>query len=167
MSVAGCGLSGDGRFIHDNAQLTTETPTHNQLKTWLHIVKKVTRESSINRLVLRTLLEQAGLDPVIVCDGAEAVTAWRHREWDIILMDVQMPVLDGPSAARAIRAAERATGRRRTPIVALTANAMAHQRDEYMAAGMDGLVPKPIQVAELFAVLQAALDGAQSDRAAA
>jgi len=78
-----------------------------------------------------------------------------------------MPVLDGPSATRAIRAAERATGRQRTPIVAITANAMAHQRDEYMAAGMDGFIPKPIQVAQLFAVLQAALDGTLIDGDAA
>jgi CheY-like chemotaxis protein len=51
--------------------------------------------------------------------------------------------------------------------VALTANAMAHQRDEYIAAGMDGLIAKPIQVTQLFAVLQAALDGARTDSAAA
>jgi len=116
-------------------------------------------DNNINRLVLRTLLEQAGIDPLIVCDGSEAVTAWREREWDLILMDVQMPVLDGPSATRAIRAAERATGRQRTPIVAITANAMAHQRDEYMTAGMDGIISKPIQISELFDVVQAALDG--------
>ena len=124
-------------------------------------------DNNINRLVLRTLLEQAGIDPVIVCDGVEAVTAWRDQEWDIILMDVQMPVLDGPSATRAIRAAERATGRQRTPIVALTANAMAHQREEYIAAGMDGLIPKPIQVTELFAALQAALEVETPQNAAA
>jgi signal transduction histidine kinase/FixJ family two-component response regulator len=120
-------------------------------------------DNNVNRLVLRTLLEQAGIDPVIVSDGSEAVTAWRERDWDVILMDVQMPVLDGPSATRAIRAAERATGRPRTPIVALTANAMAHQRDEYAAAGMDGFIAKPIQVAQLFDVLQAAVDGALTD----
>jgi signal transduction histidine kinase/ActR/RegA family two-component response regulator len=124
-------------------------------------------DNSVNQLVLRTLLQQAGLDPVIVSDGSEAVAAWREREWDIILMDVQMPVLDGPSATRIIRLAERAAGRRRTPIVALTANAMAHQRDEYLAAGMDSLIAKPIQVAELFAVLQTALDRARIDSAVA
>ena len=73
-------------------------------------------------------------------------------------MDVQMPEMDGPDATRAIRAAERATGRRRTPIIALTANAMAHQRAEYEAAGMDDLVAKPIEVNRLFGALEQALE---------
>jgi PAS domain S-box-containing protein len=114
-------------------------------------------DNSVNQTVLRTLLQQVGVEPVIVDDGAAAVAAWRAQEWDVILMDVQMPVLDGPDATRAIRAAEAATGRRRTPIVALTANAMSHQVAEYAAAGMDGLIAKPIRVGELFAALEAAL----------
>ena len=68
-----------------------------------------------------------------------------------------MPIMDGPTATRAIREAERTRGRARTPIVALTANAMAHQIAEYRAAGMDGFVAKPIEVARLFAALEAAL----------
>ncbi len=111
-------------------------------------------DNSVNQLVLRTLLRQAGIDPVIVSDGAEAVAAWRAREWDLILMDVRMPVLDGPSASRAIRDLEEKLGRRRTPIIALTANAMAHQVEDYLQAGMDAFVAKPIEVARLFEVLQ-------------
>jgi CheY-like chemotaxis protein len=118
-------------------------------------------DNSVNQLVLRTLLQQVGLDPVIVADGRAAVAAWREQPWDVVLMDVQMPVMDGPSATRMIRAEEAATGRRRTPILALTANAMAHQLEEYVAAGMDGLIPKPIRVEELFGALQAVLDAAQ------
>jgi CheY-like chemotaxis protein len=70
-------------------------------------------------------------------------------------MDIQMPVMDGLTATAQIRAKELAAGRGRTPIVALTANAMSHQIERYVAAGMDGHVAKPIQAAELFAALSA------------
>ena len=115
----------------------------------------------MNQLVLKTLLSQVGVDPMVVSDGAEAVEAWREHDWDLILMDVQMPVMDGPTATRAIRELERAKGRARTPIIALTANAMAHQIAEYRAAGMDGFVSKPIDIEKLFAAIEQALE--QSD----
>jgi CheY-like chemotaxis protein len=86
------------------------------------------------------------------------VAAWRRERWDVILMDVQMPVMDGPSATRIIRAEEAAAGRARTAIIALTANAMAHQLAEYAAAGMDALVAKPIRVEDLLGTLQSVLD---------
>jgi CheY-like chemotaxis protein len=76
----------------------------------------------------------------------------------VILMDVQMPRMDGPTATRFIRERELAQRRRRTPIIALTANAMTHQVKEYLAAGMDGFVAKPIQIERLFAALEAALE---------
>jgi len=69
-------------------------------------------------------------------------------------MDVQMPVMDGPAAAGAIRRAEAATGRRRTPIIALTANVMAHQVAAYRAAGMDDVLAKPIVAASLFTAIE-------------
>jgi signal transduction histidine kinase/CheY-like chemotaxis protein len=125
-------------------------------------------DNHINRLVLKTLLNQIGLHPDIVGDGALAVEAWRHGAYDVILMDIQMPELDGIGATREIRAEEAATGRRRTPILGLTANAMAHQVDEYLRAGMDGHVSKPIDVAKLFAALEAALgEAAQAEDLAA
>ena len=117
-------------------------------------------DNSVNQLVLKTLLSQVGIDPMVVSDGAEAVEAWREHDWDLILMDVQMPVMDGPTATRAIRELERAKGRARTPIIALTANAMAHQIAEYRAAGMDGFVSKPIDIEKLFAAIEAGLDEA-------
>ncbi len=115
-------------------------------------------DNAVNRLVLKTLLAQAGVEPLMVEDGAQALQAWRDGDWDLILMDVQMPLMDGPSAARAIRLLEATSGRRRTPILALTANVMAHQIAEYAAAGMDGAIAKPIRAADLFAAMQAALD---------
>jgi signal transduction histidine kinase/ActR/RegA family two-component response regulator len=114
-------------------------------------------DNDVNRLVLQTLLQQVGLSPTIVADGAQALEAWEREPWDLILMDVQMPVMDGPTACARIRQREAETGRQRTAIVALTANAMAHQVAEYRAAGMDGFVAKPIQVAALFAAMTEAL----------
>jgi len=125
-------------------------------------------DNPVNQLVLRTLLMQAGLEVTIVDNGALAVEAWANGSWDIILMDAQMPVMDGPTAVRAIRAREAESGRRRTPILALTANAMSHHIADYAAAGMDGHVAKPIEAALLFEALETALDAAEAaDQAAA
>ncbi len=115
-------------------------------------------DNPVNRLVLTTLLRQAGIELAMVENGAEAVAAWEREPWDVILMDVQMPVMDGPAATRAIRRQEAAGGRARTAIVALTANAMAHQIAEYEAAGMDCVVTKPIEIEQLFAALRAVLE---------
>ena len=104
----------------------------------------------VNRQVLALLLSQVGIVPTFVENGALALDAWRAADWDLILMDVQMPVMDGPTAAAAIRAEERATGRERTPIIALTANVMAQQIESYRAAGMEIAVAKPIEAAVLF-----------------
>jgi PAS domain S-box-containing protein len=114
-------------------------------------------DNNVNQLVLKTLLNQAGVEPVLVGDGRAAVDAWARASWDLILMDVEMPVMNGPAAAAEIRAREKAEGRRRTPIIALTANAMEGQVAQYLAAGMDGHVSKPIAAGRLFAALEAAL----------
>jgi signal transduction histidine kinase/cytochrome b561/CheY-like chemotaxis protein len=117
-------------------------------------------DNEVNQLVLKTLLAQAGIEPTIVENGEEAVAAWEREDWDIILMDIQMPVMDGPTATRLIRRREAETGRGPVPIIALTANAMTHQSESYRAAGMNGLVAKPIKVSELFAAILAASGGA-------
>ena len=114
----------------------------------------VAEDNAVNQLVLKTLLAQVGVAPEIVCDGQAAVDAWTREPWDLILMDAQMPLMDGPAAARAIRAAEARTGRARTPIVALSAGAMANHAAAYAEAGMDGQVSKPIEAAALFAALR-------------
>ncbi len=107
-------------------------------------------DNEVNRLVLVALLAQVGLTPTVVTDGAQAVAAWAADEWDLILMDVHMPVMDGIAAVREIRAQEAARGLARTPVIALTANAMIHQIAELTEAGMDAHVAKPIEVARLF-----------------
>ncbi len=120
-------------------------------------------DNPMNQLVLKALLQQVGVEPVLVENGRLAVEAWAHEPWDLILMDMHMPEMDGLSAARAIRQAEAKDGRPRTPIIALTANAMAHHVSEYAQSGIDGHVPKPIEAARLFAALEAHLQAPASD----
>lgn len=116
-------------------------------------------DNHVNQLVLRTLLEQFGISATLVENGAAALDAWQKDPWDVILMDIQMPVMNGIEATRRIREQERLSGRTPTPIIALTANSMTHQLDEYRAAGISGVIPKPIEAAVLVEALLAAIEG--------
>ena len=129
------------------------------LSTEVRLKVLAAEDNAVNQLVLKTLLNQVGIEPKLVGDGAAALAAWEREAWDVILMDIQMPTMDGPTATAEIRRRERASGRVRTPIIALTANAMAHQVSEYANADMDGFVAKPIEIARLFAALEAVLVG--------
>lgn len=117
-------------------------------------------DNATNQLVLKTLLAPAGITPTMVDNGREALAAWESQPWDIVLMDIQMPEMNGIDATLAIRQRELQTGRTRTPIVAVTANAMTHQVAQYQAAGMDGVVAKPIDMSNLFQVMELALEQA-------
>ncbi len=117
-------------------------------------------DNPVNQRVLASVLEHVGLHPVFVENGARALAAWRDEAWDLILMDIQMPVMDGMSATRAIRAEEAARGLPRTPIIALTANVMSHQMADYRAAGMDDVVGKPIELRRLLGAIEASLQPA-------
>jgi len=114
-------------------------------------------DNPTNQQVLTAVMGSLGIEIDIVADGQAAFEAWRDGAYDLILMDIQMPVMDGIDSARAIRAAELETGRRRIPIVALTANALSHQVQEYLAVGMDGHVAKPIEIAKLYDAISRAL----------
>jgi PAS domain S-box-containing protein len=118
----------------------------------------IAEDNPTNQLVLKTLLNHVGVDPVVVPDGVQAVKTWREGAWDLVFMDIQMPRMDGRAAALEIRRLEVEEGRARTPIYALSANAMAHQTSEYLAVGMDGHIAKPIDIVELFGVLQKVSD---------
>jgi CheY-like chemotaxis protein len=85
------------------------------------------------------------------------VEAWRDHPFDLILMDTQMPVMDGLTAIRAIRALEAQAGGERTPIISLTADAMPAQVQEALAAGADRHLAKPVTAVELIGVLTSAL----------
>jgi signal transduction histidine kinase len=112
-----------------------------------------------NQKVLSAVLEPLDIDLHIAPDGRAAVEAWRMGGFDLVLMDIQMPVMDGVEATEIIRAEERARQLPRTPILALTANAMTYQVEQYLAAGMDGHVSKPIELQRLYVAIEAALAG--------
>jgi PAS domain S-box-containing protein len=115
-------------------------------------------DNASNQLVLRALMQAFNILPVIVDDGLEAVDAATTQDFDIILMDIQMPTMDGIAATAAIRAWERERSRSPTPIIALSANAMTHQIQTYLATGMDGHVAKPIDIGRLAEVLEKAAE---------
>jgi PAS domain S-box-containing protein len=120
----------------------------------------VAEDNEINALLARALLTRLGHRPTIAADGAATVAAWRAAQatgepFSLILMDVHMPGSDGIEAARRIRAAEIEQGLARTPIIALTANALEEEREACRLAGMDGFLTKPLDRERLKAALAA------------
>ena len=124
----------------------------------------VAEDNLVNQKLAASILERAGHTSIVVGNGQEAVTALQKEKFDIVLMDVQMPVMGGFEATRLIREREASTGKR-TPIIAVTARAMKGDREACLAAGMDGYVPKPIQSKKLMELI-AELTGASSQSAA-
>ena len=104
------------------------------------------------RQMMSMLLSRKRIDCTVVGDGLSAVEAWEESDYDFILMDVQMPVMDGLSATRMIREKESERGGH-TIIIALTAYAMARDRKRCLDAGMDEYMTKPIDFEQLFSLL--------------
>ena len=110
-------------------------------------------DNSVNRHLATRMLEKEGYRVVIANNGKEAVAHFEREPFDAVLMDVQMPEMDGYGATAAIRALERQQRRRHTPIIAVTAHAMKGDREECLRAGMDDHLSKPIKLKELKSVL--------------
>ena len=115
-----------------------------------------------NRKVIEVLLASTDATLIAVENGQEAVDAYANGGFDLVLMDMQMPVMDGLTATAAIRALEDERGLARTPLLMLTANAMAEHVEAGRAAGADGHLAKPVTTQTLFAAIGAALDGEES-----
>jgi signal transduction histidine kinase/ActR/RegA family two-component response regulator len=115
-------------------------------------------DNATNQVILRALLESAGVDLHTVANGREAVDAFHADDFDLILMDVQMPVMNGIEATRAIRERETEHRLSPTPILALSANVMSHQVAEYTLAGMDGVVAKPVDAGKLIEAIAAVME---------
>lgn len=109
-------------------------------------------DDEINRLLATTILEDKGWQVKAVVNGQEALDAWRWGGFDIILMDIQMPEMDGHQSTTAIRQEEGPTGQR-IPIIALTAHALVGDSEKYLQAGMDAYLTKPMSHAELCATI--------------
>jgi signal transduction histidine kinase/DNA-binding response OmpR family regulator len=113
----------------------------------------IAEDNPINQYLASRLLEKHGHRVTAVPNGLEAVTAVEREPFDAVLMDVQMPVLDGLQATAAIRAKERETGKH-IPIVAMTAHALKGDRERFLQAGMDAYLSKPLDADELHAVVE-------------
>jgi signal transduction histidine kinase/CheY-like chemotaxis protein len=121
----------------------------------------VVDDNSVNRKILARQLELAGASTDSASGGAEALEKWRTGSYDLVLADLQMPMMDGFELARRIRATEQAEQRRRTPILAVTASALEDQEQQSRAVGMDGLITKPIGIEQLRATLDVWLKDAR------
>ena len=119
----------------------------------------VAEDNPVNQRLIVRLLERAGHRITLASNGREVVARYSEGGYDVILMDVQMPEVDGLEATAQIRALEAAVGRS-VPIIALTAHAMAGDREKFLAAGVDAYLPKPIDPPALYAALAAVTKGA-------
>ena len=144
---------------------TVETPVEapQAAERSIHIL--VVDDNATNRMVAQALCEMFDCTCESANDGAEAVEAARGGRFDLILMDIKMPVMDGVAATRAIRALPGQPGL--VPIIALTANADPEDSEGYLAAGMNGVVEKPMKAEHLLAALQEALGQTATPGAAA
>ncbi|MGD9169613.1 MAG: ATP-binding protein [Candidatus Thiodiazotropha sp.] len=109
----------------------------------------VVEDNPVNQAVVKKMLEKAGLSPITANDGVEAVELTHQEQFDVVLMDCQMPRMDGYEATEAIRDREAIHGLMRTPVIAMTANAMAGDREKCLAVGMDDYLSKPVKPAQL------------------
>ncbi|HSO39027.1 MAG TPA: ATP-binding protein, partial [Labilithrix sp.] len=111
-------------------------------------------DNAVNREVALSMLERLGCSVEVAGDGSEVCAAIERRHFDLVFMDCQMPVMDGFDTTREVRRREAANGLPRLPIVALTANALAGDRESCLAAGMDDFVSKPFHVRDLRAIVE-------------
>jgi len=121
----------------------------------LHVL--LAEDNRVNQRLAARLLEKRGHVVVLAENGARALEVLEQQSFDIILMDVQMPVMDGMQATAAIREKERTRGAAHIPIIAMTAHAMEGDRERFLGSGMDGYVSKPVHSGELFQVIESLL----------
>ncbi len=109
----------------------------------------VAEDNSISTKVIRGMLRKLGLEPDTVSNGAEALQSLREHSYDLVLMDCEMPVMDGFTATRALREWEAREQRPRIPVVALTAHILGEHKERARLSGMDGHIAKPVELSQL------------------
>jgi CheY-like chemotaxis protein/HPt (histidine-containing phosphotransfer) domain-containing protein len=137
--------------MHSQPIITRGTLVANEVKRAYTGRVLLVEDNAINQRVARRFLERLGCEVQVVGDGKQAVDAFQRNSYGFILMDMQMPVMDGIEATRLIREIE--GGTRHTPIVALTANAMMGTLERCLGAGMDDYLTKPLDISRLQDVL--------------
>jgi two-component system sensor histidine kinase/response regulator len=148
-----CRAVGSGQQIGERPLITRHSVLGaTEVTASLHVL--LAEDNLTNQKLAGRLLEKRGHRVALAANGREALLLFEDRAFDLILMDVQMPEMDGLEAVAAIRRLEELqSGRGRTPVIALTAHAMKGDRDRCMAAGMDGYLAKPLRPAELDEIL--------------
>src|SRR6202022_1826283 len=121
-----------------------------------HLQILLVEDNAVNRVLAVRLLEKRGHTVAVAGNGKEALAALEKQAFDLVLMDVQMPEMDGFEATAALREKEKTTGIH-LPIIAMTAHAMKGDRERCLAAGMDGYLSKPFQTEELFEAIEKTL----------
>ena len=150
-------LAGDAGSPKKGALVTRHTILEQQNA----ITFLVAEDNAINQRLISRLLEKRGHSVVVVRNGLEVLQAMEKRSFDVVLMDGQMPEMDGFEAAKRIREAEKTTGKH-VPIIALTAHAMPGDKERFLDCGMDGYVSKPIKLEELFTVIASVVPSIRS-----
>ena len=149
-----------GRITIEN---TTDLPVNSvqtQPDVRVRSEKKIlfVEDNEINRIVMLKQLEILGFNADIACNGQEGLTMWQEGDYDVILSDCHMPVLDGFEMSRALHDIEQAEFINRTPIIAITANALKGEADKCFASGMDDYIAKPVEIKTLEQKLRMFLD---------
>ena len=114
----------------------------------------IVEDNEINQTVIKTMLSHPRLELICADNGKQAVEAFSAQTFDLILMDISMPVMDGVTATKLIRQKEALENRKATPIICLTAHAMKKDRDAFLKAGMDDYLPKPIEKSKLLKLMR-------------
>jgi len=151
-------IPGETSAIPDKNQFTGET-----LLASAGTKVLVVEDNEINQLLMKQLLRSWQIDPDIAANGKAAIDQLRHQEYELILMDIQMPEMDGYSAAQFIRQEMKLT----TPIIAMTAHALAGEREKCLAAGMNEYISKPVRENELQTLVARFVRLRQSNKPAA
>ena len=137
----------------DAAEPAQLVPNHSLRKGSRPLRILLAEDNVVNQRLAMRMLEKQGHTVVIAGDGVMALAELERARFDVVLMDVQMPLMDGVEATAAIRKEERSTGQH-IPIIAMTAHAMLGDRQRFLASGMDGYVSKPIHTQELFTAIE-------------
>ncbi len=149
---------GDNRLLARQQEIGADIPQ--PAPASLRIL--VAEDNGVNQILIKAVLDQMGHYCDIVADGIEAVRQVQQAQYDLVLMDIQMPEMDGQAATQAIRALDGPVSR--IPIIAMTANAMVEDRDAYLGVGMNDYVSKPIVVRQLALAIARVASGAAAQR---